>query len=143
MVELPASPRLHLAAPTEVSRAMASPCAGACAPGARRFETVGSTWLACRCFGDAGGYTLRTLAAGWHSNAVDCAFRLWFLTRSIDRRCDVSLHTRAVLRGRGESHRFRHNKTRSRRSVQILVSTNQGAIPCFQERWSQPCRTCG
>ena len=71
--------------PTEVSRAMASACAGACAPGARRFETVGSTWLACRCFGDADGYTLRTLAAGWHSNAVDCAFHRWFLTGSIDR----------------------------------------------------------
>ena len=26
---------------------------------------------------------------------------------------------------------------------QILVSTNQGAMPCPQERWSQPCRTCG
>ena len=30
---------------------------------------------------------------------------------------DVHLHARAVPRGRGESHRFRHNKTRSRRSV--------------------------
>ena len=71
--------------PTEVSRAMASACAWACAPGARRFETIGSTWLACRCFGDADGYTLRTLAAGWHSNAMDYAFHRWFLTGSIDR----------------------------------------------------------
>ena len=30
---------------------------------------------------------------------------------------DVYLHARSVPRGLGESHRFRHNKTRSRRSV--------------------------
>ena len=112
-------------------------------PRGRRFETVGSTWLACRCFGDAGGYTLRTLAAGWHSNAVDYAFHRWFhgINRSKLVTCTYT-HARSL----GAEVRVTASATTKHGLgvlSQILVSTNRGAMPCPQERWSQPCRTCG
>ena len=54
----------------------------------------------------------------WHSNAIGLCFPP-LVPHEINRSKVVTchLHTRAVLRGRGESHRFRHNKTRTRRSV--------------------------
>ena len=112
MVELPASPRLHLAAQRKSVAQWLRLVPGP--GGSRRSDPLG--W-------PAGALETQAATRFGHWQPVGTPTRWTVLSafgssrdQSIEGG-DVSLHTRAVLRGRGESHRFRHNKTRSRRSV--------------------------
>ena len=117
LVELPASPRLHLAAQGKSVAQWLRLVPGHAPPGpggSRRSDPLG--W-------PAGALETQAAARFGHWQPVGTPTRWTMPSTVVSSRDqsieagDVYLHARAVPWGRGESHRFRHNKTRSRRSV--------------------------